>query len=538
VFSDGISYIDIAQAYARGDWAAALNAYWSPLYSWVMAVCIRVLHLDPAACVPLFHVLNASSFVASAFAFEFFLRNLATYCGMRRVPASWLVFGYCCVVWSGVTRITTCFLSPDILVTSIVFVASGLLLRMRFRPGGPTLFAFFGALLGIGYLTKGVFFVLALAFYLPAAIVAFRREAFQRVAVAALVFLVVCSPLIAALSFHKGRLTFGDTGKLNYGWEVLGIPRYFHWQGDTGDHGTPEHPTNRVLGLPETYTFASPVPGTYPPWYDPSYWHEGLKAQLDVAKQLVALRRGLLYEGMQVLLAPGAVLLLLIVAGKTYPRWLAGHLVRRYWFLLLPSVGALLTYALVFVDRRYISGFIVVIMAALWATLAANVSRARLLVHGTVALGVLTTVGLVLMPGTIDKDKLLNDYPFKPLARNMHADFANAARRAGMLPRDPVAFVGLGDAADWLRINESRIVAEVPVIAERRETLARVEVLNLRNLIQFWTANPQSKAMVFEECRKAGARWIAADHLPAGADTTGWVLLGGVGETATYIRKL
>jgi hypothetical protein len=30
---DGISYLDIADAYRRGDWGVAVNAYWRPLYS-------------------------------------------------------------------------------------------------------------------------------------------------------------------------------------------------------------------------------------------------------------------------------------------------------------------------------------------------------------------------------------------------------------------------------------------------------------------------------------------------------------------------
>lgn len=33
---DGISYINIAHAYAMGNWTGAVNGYWSPLYSWLM----------------------------------------------------------------------------------------------------------------------------------------------------------------------------------------------------------------------------------------------------------------------------------------------------------------------------------------------------------------------------------------------------------------------------------------------------------------------------------------------------------------------
>ena len=32
---DGISYLDIGDAYLRGDWYVAVNAMWSPFYSWL-----------------------------------------------------------------------------------------------------------------------------------------------------------------------------------------------------------------------------------------------------------------------------------------------------------------------------------------------------------------------------------------------------------------------------------------------------------------------------------------------------------------------
>src|SRR6266545_7993629 len=34
--ADGISYLDIGDAYFRADWANAINAVWSPLYSWIL----------------------------------------------------------------------------------------------------------------------------------------------------------------------------------------------------------------------------------------------------------------------------------------------------------------------------------------------------------------------------------------------------------------------------------------------------------------------------------------------------------------------
>jgi hypothetical protein len=36
--ADGIAYLDIGDAYLRGDWANAINPVWSPLYSWILGL--------------------------------------------------------------------------------------------------------------------------------------------------------------------------------------------------------------------------------------------------------------------------------------------------------------------------------------------------------------------------------------------------------------------------------------------------------------------------------------------------------------------
>ena len=38
--ADGMSYLDLADAWREGRWAEAINAYWSPLYSWLLAVSL------------------------------------------------------------------------------------------------------------------------------------------------------------------------------------------------------------------------------------------------------------------------------------------------------------------------------------------------------------------------------------------------------------------------------------------------------------------------------------------------------------------
>ena len=64
IFSDGISYLEIAEAYSQQDWMNAINSYWSPLYSWVLAAFSAVLSPHPAWSVPMLHAVNFLSFSA------------------------------------------------------------------------------------------------------------------------------------------------------------------------------------------------------------------------------------------------------------------------------------------------------------------------------------------------------------------------------------------------------------------------------------------------------------------------------------------
>src|SRR5690242_3748378 len=40
---DGVSYLDVADKYLAGEWHAAINAYWSPLYSWLLGLALAVV---------------------------------------------------------------------------------------------------------------------------------------------------------------------------------------------------------------------------------------------------------------------------------------------------------------------------------------------------------------------------------------------------------------------------------------------------------------------------------------------------------------
>ena len=90
-----------------------------------------------------------------------------------------------------------------------------------------------------------------------------------------LAFVALATPQIVLLSLAKGRVTFSDTGKLAYAWYNYGLPLR-NWQGQPAGSGTPVHPTRKLYEHPAVYEFNGPIRSSYPPWYDPSYWNEGL----------------------------------------------------------------------------------------------------------------------------------------------------------------------------------------------------------------------------------------------------------------------
>src|ERR1700681_2846081 len=55
---DGIQYLDNADAYFRGDWSAAANTYWSPMYPWLLGAAMHLLKPAPQWEFPILHLVN------------------------------------------------------------------------------------------------------------------------------------------------------------------------------------------------------------------------------------------------------------------------------------------------------------------------------------------------------------------------------------------------------------------------------------------------------------------------------------------------
>src|SRR3974377_2397488 len=73
---DGVAYLDMGDAYLRGDWHTAINGYFNPLYGCIQALARFVLRPSMYWEYPLVHLVNFGIFVVTVFAFEYFLQGL------------------------------------------------------------------------------------------------------------------------------------------------------------------------------------------------------------------------------------------------------------------------------------------------------------------------------------------------------------------------------------------------------------------------------------------------------------------------------
>src|SRR5688572_4070376 len=365
---DGIAYLDLGDAYARGDWRP-VNSVWSPVYPLLLGITIRLAGPSPRWEFTTVHLVNFTIYLLALLCFDFFWREIrrAVLQGEQATGAerlvlpdwAWWVFGYALFVWSSVVLIHFRTVSPDMLVAALVYLAAGLLVRIGRGEARPRVHAAFGAVLGGAYLSKAVMFPLAFAFLGAAALLRLGRAGWRRrwsLSVAA--FAVMALPLVGLLSLEKGRFTFGEAGRLTYLRYINRMP-YPHWPADApAQLGRPRSPAQRILDHPPVYEFGSPIPGTYPLSLDPSYWYDGVTPRMQLGRQLRALAASARFyfdlfareQGVSL----GATLILIALSGEAWrrSRLLPGAL--PGWPLALIGLGmtALALYALVYVESR------------------------------------------------------------------------------------------------------------------------------------------------------------------------------------------
>lgn len=527
---DIISYLDLGDALFRGDWSSFLyGLYWPPLYALVLGFFLAVLKPSAFWEYPVIQGVNYLVFTGALAAFHFFLKEFQLFRRYQAVtrndpklvdfddPAV-IIVAYALFIWSSVKLIGVSLTNPDMLLAAFLYLASALMLRVARGSGTKLTFALFGIILGFSYLTKAAMFPLSFVFLAVLSCLVGRRR-LSRVLIAFVAFCVISGPFVGILTAAKGRPTFSDQSAMLYGMLVNGARFNVHWQGEGPAKGKPVHPTRKLFDNPEAYEFATPIKATYPPYYAPSYWYEGLQVYFDLKQQVKAIIKNSREIGEVFLFGLNGMVVAVIFLSfwMASKRWLALQDILKHWFLLLPAITALGMYSIVHVEPRYIGTFVVIIALILISgSLLYNVALSK-----GMAILMLAMCLIVTFP---ESSRVILDVARgKDETRHISWQIVKKLHKLGLREGDRVASVNFSEAdiARWARLARVTIVAEVPHLPGFGEG-------------GFWDASSEVRAKIIDMFGKTGAVMIISNEKPKGPDITGWEKLGITGHTNLY----
>jgi len=515
---DGISYLDLSDAFRRRDWHGFINAYWSPLYPMLLAITRTALPGGKREELIATHILNLLIYIAAVVGFEFFYVSLVR-SGDTETPLSnadccelppWALWtlAHSLFLWGSLDLVTVWGVTPDLCVSAFVYVIAGLLLRLRRHPNGGVAVVL-GLVLGASYWAKAVMFPLAFA-TMAIALFSVRgwRQAVRIGATMALSFGLVAGPLVVTLSRQKHRLTFGDSGRINYSVFVSpgGVAR--NWQGEPSLGITAVHPTHKILSEPPVYEFAQPVGGTFPPFYDPSYWQEGRVARFNWKSQAAIVFYHLLYYLDLFLHRENAIVasfvgLALVTRKKLF---------RDYFPVFAMCGSALGLYMLVHVETRFVSVYIVVLWIALFGSLRVPSTMVRFAGYLLLGVSMALLIAVVRNTGTAIRD-------YGPYSALQDVELSDQLDELGVHAGDRIAIMGDGG------IYAARL-SHVKIIAELMD----------RDSPEFWRLDAVGKQRLYQTFAQCGVQFLlASDPGPAVTVDTGWTKGKGV---PYYLRKL
>ena len=517
---DGISYLDIGDNFFAGDWNAILNGLWSPLYPFLQGMTRWIFRpsmgWEPA-------VVNATNFliyVSTVFAFDFFWNKLFL---LYRLLVSerqysiafserqFLAFGYALFLFIHLDLVT--FVTPDMLLSTIIYFLAGLMVEIKLSGISLRGSCVLGILLGVGFLVKAVMLPLAPIFFTCAILPNFRRRHFAlHLFVVLLAFGIVAGPYVFELSKKEGHLTVGEAGALNYAWHIDGAP-IIHWQGEIEGTGKPMHPTREIFSSPLIYKFETMPQATYPPWYDPYYWNDGIKPRFKVTAQLQAFER----SSAQLLRAfwsqNGLIAcILVLLAIRREPRKTLLDFF-RVWYVWLPAVGAIGLYSIVWVEHRYVAQFFVMFYGAVLTTihLPERVEGRQIIRAVTIVAVLLLTTRTV-----IDLAKSCRD---GRRATKIQMEIAEKLLVQGVPHGAKVALLDAGLGEEWQKLIRLSVVDEIPV--EEKAI--------------FWCSDDRKRKLIDDTLSETGAVVVISTDVPDWAQKIGWER---VGSTSVYFHRL
>jgi 4-amino-4-deoxy-L-arabinose transferase-like glycosyltransferase len=386
---DAVSYIDIADLLHAHRWAGAVNGYWHPLYPAVLAGAQIIFHPSRWSEIPAYYAANYGIFLlelVAIVAFAYALvrlrdRTLTTDASPLLSREALALLGTALIVIASQRELAIGLVRPDALLQVLMLLAFAMLLNALATESliyAPLMGLFFG----LAYLTKSFAFVIALltiGLMLVFQLWLQHRRAGRAVANAALALLVfgaVAGPYISALSHQKHRFDFGDSGALNYAWYAGGVEKMHLEPWMTYSFGPATvhliHPEQQLLASPGIYSYRAEPYGTYPDWFDTTYFNERVVPHLNPPVLLKRDARNAVLVVRYLFNHPEAWILLVLLfafgARLRFGNWRRDN----FWLpMILLGLAMWVLYGLVNVEERYVTLAYLVVLLPIFAALRA-----------------------------------------------------------------------------------------------------------------------------------------------------------------------
>lgn len=213
---DALSYINIAELYTKGDWAHAINGYWSPLYCWVLSLC-------QLAGMPLQGACYVINFIAAGCCLFLVLQIAGRYI---TEPLIYYLFGFFALGFLLFYAMSV--LTPDLTGTALCLWFLLLITDEQYASSRqmPYTAGIVGACM---YFAKSYHFAILHLFFVAYILVLLVRKSnplLQRLRPLVktyAVFLLLSLVWITILSIHEKKITFATSGRFNHN---LGNPGY------------------------------------------------------------------------------------------------------------------------------------------------------------------------------------------------------------------------------------------------------------------------------------------------------------------------
>ncbi|MGH8532882.1 MAG: hypothetical protein ACREV1_09220 [Gammaproteobacteria bacterium] len=236
---DAVAYLRVARYYLEGCFQLAVNGYWGPLFSWLVAPLLTLVE-KPAVAARIVMGLSALIYLAGGT------------CLLRALGFDRMTVGIGAVLLALFSiNLSVAVISPDLLMSGLFLLA----LHYTLAPGAGRRPLVAGLLYGLAYLAKAVALPMALVLLTAISLIrvyaggATRHPVMRSVTWGTIGLVLIALPWITVLSWHYGKPTFSTSGSISHAF--------------VGPHNPDlKHPTFVVHHLPEA--------GRVTSWEDPT----------------------------------------------------------------------------------------------------------------------------------------------------------------------------------------------------------------------------------------------------------------------------